>query len=345
MSSVENQTDGNFEFNVQALAELMPMCLIVARDGTILHTGPTLDRMGNGAMVGQDFFDTFQVRRPRRISLSKDIGTLTGQAVHLRLKQPDATQFRAVVVKLEGEGGKVLVNLSFGIHVSEAVSQHSLTIGDFAATDLAVEMLYLIESKSAAMKESRKLNLKLEAARAVAEENSITDALTGLPNRRGVERLIDNKMHRGQPLAVLAIDLDYFKPVNDTHGYAAGDAVLVETAERFKRLLDVKDVVARLGGDEFLVLVEEFKSTEELLALGEALIQTLERPIPFEGRSCEISASIGIAFASGFGISVDATLKRADAALYRAKENGRRQAVLSDRIGDHGSFDKLPQVG
>ena len=302
----------------------MPMYLILDDKGIIENAGPTLVRVGSQNMISCSFFDVFEVRRPQGVKSLQDLKAASGGPLHLKTTGHKPTLFRAVCVGLSSDGKRLLLNLSFGIHVSEAVAQHNLTISDFAATDIAVELLYVLEAKSAAMEELRNLNRRLESARMTAEENSLTDLLTGLPNRRGFEKVLAHLVERNSPIALIAIDLDYFKQVNDTHGHAAGDAVLIEAASRFRRLLRAEDVIARMGGDEFLAIVDDTGKKTDFVALGQRMIDAFKRPFEFESRAFEISASIGIAHRFDQSIcDVDHLLRCADEALYASKRGGR----------------------
>ena len=318
------------ELSGSTLAALMPMHMILDDAGVILGAGPTLERVSGCDLTGQRFFDVFDIRRPREISSVPGLKKAVARTLHIRLTKPKQTLFRAVGVDLADRAGGLLLNLSFGIHVCEAVAQHNLTISDFAATDLAVEMLYLLEAKSAAMKESRNLNRRLETARFAAEESSLTDPLTGLPNRGGFEKHLANCVEQHTAIALIAIDLDYFKQVNDTYGHAAGDAVLVEVSNRFRQLLRKGDVIARMGGDEFLAIVEGKQVAGNLCALGQRMIDALGDPVSFEGHACKISASIGIAHQfDQSDLDISDLLRCADEALYASKRGGRSRVKLS----------------
>jgi diguanylate cyclase (GGDEF)-like protein len=152
------------------------------------------------------------------------------------------------------------------------------------------------------------------------------DALTGLPNRvmfrEHLERALP-RVKRGDNLALLLLDLDGFKAVNDTRGHPAGDELLRQVAAVLTRTVRETDLVARLGGDEFAVIQMGPGSPEEMVTLAERLVAALRVPFDIEGSSAEIGASIGIAPASAETISADELLRSADVALYRAKATGR----------------------
>src|SRR5690606_25524563 len=125
----------------------------------------------------------------------------------------------------------------FGIAAAEAVRRHALSNADFAPTDLTVELLYLTEVKAAVMSELAALNQRLQDSRREAEAQALTDPLTGLANRRAFEKGLAEAVdmaRRGQGFVLMHLDLDYFKTVNDTLGYAAGDHVLAEVAHALR---------------------------------------------------------------------------------------------------------------
>lgn len=149
------------------------------------------------------------------------------------------------------------------------------------------------------------------------------DPLTGVANRtRFRERLGAAVAKAGGEArcALLLIDLDGFKPINDRFGHAAGDAVLVEVARRLLRRVRESDLVARLGGDEFAVLLGDVPSPEQAEKRARELLAVFDRPVPFDGRAHPVAASVGLAVAPDHADTPDALLRAADAACYRAKE-------------------------
>ena len=164
-------------------------------------------------------------------------------------------------------------------------------------------------------------------AEARIEQLTTRDALTGLGNRallaeRTGEAIAAAARTRGE-LALLAIDLDRFKLVNGTLGHAAGDALLRAVAERLANAARREDMLGRLGGDDFVLLWQGLKSREEAASLGTRLLAILGRPFTVEGRTLNVSASIGIACYPADGRDFSELLKHADAAMYAAKEAGR----------------------
>jgi diguanylate cyclase (GGDEF)-like protein/PAS domain S-box-containing protein len=153
------------------------------------------------------------------------------------------------------------------------------------------------------------------------------DALTGLPNRALLSERLDRAMlaarRDGRKLAVMFIDLDRFKTINDSLGHLTGDHLLKEVANRLCRVVRAVDTVARLGGDEFVVLVPGVRTMDECALVGEKIIGALAEPVRFEGRSLHISPSIGICLCPDDGEDVETLMRKADAAMYHAKASGR----------------------
>ncbi len=182
-------------------------------------------------------------------------------------------------------------------------------------------------TRSKALTEAR--NAELEAARADIEYNSLHDFLTRLPNRMYLERALTEHAVRcaksGGGVALLQVDLDGFKQINDTLGHSAGDAMLIHTAETISRHLRPGDFVARTGGDEFVVVCTADEGTVGLDELARRIIGDVGRPIVHDGHECRLGMSIGIAAAYGADVGRQRLLVDADLALYRAKSLGRNR--------------------
>jgi two-component system cell cycle response regulator len=158
-------------------------------------------------------------------------------------------------------------------------------------------------------------------------EMAVTDPLTGLRNRRYVRRHLRGLL-AASAAAVLVLDVDHFKSVNDTYGHNIGDRVLREVAERMRNHLRAVDVVARYGGEEFLVVMSG-GSMDDALHVAERLRQAVASvPMEAEGRRIQVTASVGVAAAES-GTDIDTLVQAADAALYRAKSGGRNQVAAA----------------
>ena len=161
-----------------------------------------------------------------------------------------------------------------------------------------------------------------------------SDLLTGLDNRAGLHDAMHARMERSlqhdEPLAVLMVDLDRFKPVNDRNGHMVGDLVLKEVARRLTLCLRQSDLRARYGGDEFVVVVDEREGPGTAVGAAERIITRLAEPMQFGELSVSVGASVGIARFPADALSEDELLRKADSALYRAKQGGRSAVCLYD---------------
>ncbi len=172
-------------------------------------------------------------------------------------------------------------------------------------------------------------NKELEETRSHLHHESRHDALTGLANRRYLDTELSARAEElsssGGKLALLHIDLDRFKQINDSLGHAAGDHVLEHVASVLRKVVSGDDFVARVGGDEFVIACSGEASTEKLSGISRELIYELSKPIKFGDSLCHFGASIGIGIAQAEGLQIDPDklMVNADIALYRAKEQGR----------------------
>lgn len=164
------------------------------------------------------------------------------------------------------------------------------------------------------------------------EFHAYHDVLTRLPNRKlFTDRLTQNLTHArrsGKPLAVMFVDLDHFKAINDTLGHTAGDELLLEMARRLRGCVREEDTVARLGGDEFTMVLSELRHPEDAVTVAEKIIAAVQKPLTVGEMSIEVSASIGIALYPVDGNDPESLLRNADSAMYRAKESGRNTYQL-----------------
>lgn len=171
-----------------------------------------------------------------------------------------------------------------------------------------------------------------------AREKTMTDALTGLPNRaqflERVARAIQcGRADRDLQFAILFIDLDGFKPINDRLGHKAGDAVLRHTAKRFQACMRKGDIVGRYGGDEFTMLVNHVTGDADAIRVAERVLAKLKEPIDV-GEPVMVGASIGIALSTNLHERPEDLIRDADGAMYRAKAQGKNQYVFSDQARD-----------
>ncbi len=174
---------------------------------------------------------------------------------------------------------------------------------------------------------------RLRASLSESVEFAVTDALTGLNNRRYLDThlatLVDRSNRRGRPLSVLITDIDHFKSINDTHGHEGGDDVLREFSKRIRGAVRGADLACRYGGEEFVVVMPD--TTSEIAAQVAERLRDAVAGAPFRisasGAAAAVTTSVGIATLEVDGEGADSLLRRADKALYQAKNNGRNQVV------------------
>jgi diguanylate cyclase (GGDEF)-like protein len=199
-------------------------------------------------------------------------------------------------------GGPILVGINW-----DATGEHERSVALETANRLAAAR-----------------NAELEAARAEMEHNALHDTLTGLPNRRKLDQV--QREHGARPqgrFAILHIDLDRFKQINDVYGHDVGDFVLRNTADILRDCVPDGALVARVGGDEFAILVPDAPDEPALSLLAAHLIQRAAQPVSYLGNECRYGISIGIAVAEGDAADGKSLFVNADLALYRAKNEGR----------------------
>lgn len=312
-----------------AIDGLLPMHVLLDEAGTVVRAGPGFVRLaGERRIVGRPVLECFNITRPSGIDDPARLMEMVGQGLHLRLREGRAVQLRGILVPRPGGHG-ALLNLSLALSELSDLGGAGLTNTDFSPTDMTVDMLYLIEAKSAAMAESRRLIDRLQGAKSVAEEQAFTDTLTGLRNRRALDHRLGRLIAEGLPFALCHADLDFFKDVNDTLGHAAGDQVLQSVARALIEATRGSDTVARVGGDEFVVLFHGLVDPETLDRIACRIIEGIERPVVFQGTPCHISASLGTAISTDYAIpAADRIMKDADTALYASKEAGRAQHTI-----------------
>lgn len=168
-------------------------------------------------------------------------------------------------------------------------------------------------------------------AEATASHLASHDVLTGLPNRRLLKQHIQVSLSDAKAkCAVLCVDLDRFKSVNDTLGHAGGDALLVEVSKRLRHCVPAGDTVGRLGGNEFVILHSEVSSEDDIAQMAQRVVAAISRPFDILGQSVLVGASVGVAVSPRDGDSADRLIKSADMALFEAKRAGRGHFYFFD---------------
>ena len=214
---------------------------------------------------------------------------------------------------------------------------HKLLALTSGAKDFISKPFDLMEVKTRIhnMLEVRLLYAKLEDSNKVLESLVLHDALTGLPNRRLLmDRLslaIAHARRNKRTMAVMYLDLDGFKQINDTLGHDAGDTLLSMVAARLVAAVRQEDTVARLGGDEFVIALWELSHVDDVVKLVSKVIQAVSQPYSIQGRGVSMTASVGVGIYPTHGEEVETLIKNADLALYEAKRTGKNDYRIAAR--------------
>ncbi|MCQ4346436.1 sensor domain-containing diguanylate cyclase [Pseudomonas stutzeri] len=351
----------------------LPFCLGLANAGAILFSRSLLDsarhvpfwhRLLTIDLAAQLLVGLATLLLPgplmlqvlARASLANLLLLLGAGLACARRGVPAARSFVAAIGMLLA-GSLLLTLRNFGLLPSNSLTLNALLIG--SALELLLLSFALAQRLNAlrqqhldaqqqdlqALQEQERLLEQRVAERTAAlavanrrlRELALKDPLTGLANRTALRQHLEQAWQRarrrGEMLAVLLVDLDEFKPVNDSHGHEAGDLLLAQVARRLEAGARATDLVARLGGDEFVLVCEGIGSEEQAEQLAGRLLEDLGEPFRLGAEEVRIGASIGISFGRGCQNSAD-LLREADQAMYRAKAAGRNRLCLGRRHGD-----------
>ena len=164
------------------------------------------------------------------------------------------------------------------------------------------------------------------------QHDLLTDGLTGLPNRAAYLQALYGGIARARrvekPIAVMFLDVDKFKHINDTYGHEAGDKVLIEFGARLKSCLRETDTVARLGGDEFTILLENLSEVQDATAVAGKILQAMQPLFEVGAQMFSVSTSIGIVASDGRDATAEGLMQKADAAMYQSKRTGRNRITV-----------------
>jgi diguanylate cyclase (GGDEF)-like protein len=209
----------------------------------------------------------------------------------------------------------------------EALALHAVKTG-------AQDCVVLSELRPALLRRALTHAIERKRSEAALAHQALHDQLTGLPNRAlFLDRLgvaLDRARRSGSQLAVMFLDFDNFKEINDARGHAVGDRLLGTLGERLGTLLRPMDTVARFGGDEFTFLFEDLTSEREVVLIADRICQAASLPIDIDGLELTVTVSVGIAMVADPTVPADTVIREADAAMYRAKERGRSRYELFD---------------
>ncbi len=228
------------------------------------------------------------------------------------------------------------------IFVSETLDEESIIKGMEAGADDYLSKPIsdiMLQAKIKIIERISEMRLKLIEYNRLLDELSIMDSLTHISNRHHFEKLLHitfaDAIRHQQKFALLFIDLNNFKTVNDTLGNHIGDLVLIQAAKRIKNVLRKQDILARLGSDEFAVIITNSENTLYVGDVADKILRALRSPFTFNKLQTQVTASIGIACYPDTGKDVEALIKNADVAMYKAKAIGRNNFVyFTDELNE-----------
>lgn len=308
-----------------ALDLLMPIHLLFGPDGRILRCGPTLAKLlGDAQILRRPVHEIVSLRGTPASGTVDTLMSSGGRKLILSLSSMPDLPMRGICVPLTGGAGGLL-KIALGASFAEVLERRSLTLSDFSPCDQTVDLLYLREAIDAVAAESERQTDRLVASRRIAMTRASTDELTGLANRRALALFLDQLTSQNDiKFAVMQIDLDHFKEINDTYGHHAGDAVLRRVGEILNKLVRSDDMAARAGGDEFVLVLRGSEDPVTLDQVAQRIFREMKVPVAVDGVEITIKASIGTTRSSFYPQpQADQMLRDADEALYASKRFGR----------------------
>ena len=243
-----------------------------------------------------------------------------------QFESQDSDQLRTALEEAANQESSFSMDISF----TQDQSERHITCRGFSelGSDGTVEAVFgVIRDETKLWETTRRLSRKAEELNQLAN----VDTLTGLYNRlwfhNQLKLMLENAFHNQQNIALLVLDMDGFKEINDSLGHASGDLVLIETANRIQKLVADGDVVSRLGGDEFTIIVRNPESVEHVKALGQEIVDAIRLPMHIENTTMQVGASVGISICPFDTKLADELFTYADTAMYHAKFNNRDVSV------------------
>lgn len=315
-----------------------PFHLVLDRQLRIVQVGASIQRLHATNLVGVALGELFDITTPKAVISFDSIIAMSRSLFLLRSCSQPGLLLRGQMLH-DPDSDSVFFVGSPWVTETEAFASLGLTLGDFAVSDPVVDYVLLLQNQTQSLVESQELATRLHESAERLAHQAFTDSLTGLPNRASLvthlRQVMDSRpASAAHAVAVLMLDLDGFKAVNDSYGHPAGDDVLEIVGSRLRAVTREGDVAARFGGDEFAILLTSGTEGAQALPalthrrvsnLARRVLATLSKPIPLPSSpaiSVELSASIGIAYRTG-AETADDLLRNADLAMYSAKAAGK----------------------
>jgi diguanylate cyclase (GGDEF)-like protein len=303
-----------------------PFHLVVNRDLTVVQHGPSLQRLFSEPLIGGSMSDLFDIDTPK-VSVTFDALVRSPRSLFvLRSRTRPELALRGQVLH-DREADVVIFVGSPWVTSTSAFAALGLTLSDFATSDAVVDYVLLLQNQAIALADARALAEQLSY-------HAYHDELTGLANRSSVlnqlQRALDPARGELDPVALLMLDLDGFKAVNDCYGHTVGDEVLKLVADRLRAVLPAGDTVARFGGDEFAILLlrparGRGEAYESARLAAERVLTAIREPLALpscEAVTVQLAASAGVAVGEA-GDRPEDVIRNADLAMYAAKHHGK----------------------
>jgi diguanylate cyclase (GGDEF)-like protein len=356
--SVNQETHLYFARRLDASGGKTPGMAIVEIDASYFVSGYEQARLGDHGVLGIIGNDNiFLVRRSGEVVTANDsayyemLAVLAADVeqneITLQINAWDNVRRYTSVSPVYGFPLAVVVGLSADEQLAGAGRNKRAYLWRAAAASLVVSLIVAVMGRMSHQLElTRQKVIKEHIAHAAdVEYLAYHDSLTGLPNRSLFSKLlghsITQSLRNQRQLAVLFLDLDHFKKINDTLGHEAGDQLLQEVAARLKTCLRDSDTVARLGGDEFIVMLPELQVEEYSAAVAQKILAAIARPFVLAGEEFRVTASIGISSYPQDGLDEQTLTKNADVAMYRAKEEGKNNYQFYSEKLSANSLERL----
>jgi len=290
-------------------------------------TGSAVELLDGGEMVYEAASGSLAEHIGLRLQITHSLSGFCVSSGKIAVSDDTSTDSRvnAEACRLVNAASMIVVPLYRKGHIVGVLKVVSRVPRAFGAQDV-----HTLELMAGLLGGALGQQLEIKARKVLEErlrEMAQFDTLTGLPNRALFSDRLGQAVARArrssQFLAVMYVDLDRFKPINDTYGHAAGDALLRQFAERLRMFVRASDTVARLGGDEFSLIVENLPGKAEAALVAAKILDAASKPFLVENHSLQVGASVGIALGGSEVLTGAELLRRADAALYDAKRAGR----------------------
>ncbi len=337
---------------------IFPFLLEVDTSLQVARIGPLMQRICPDIQYGANLFDHFELDgAAAEIKTHAALGEYARRSIVMKSRCAEPRVFKGEWFLDDGEQRLCFLGWPW-IRDGDELSKMGITLHDIPAHNPLGDLLLLLRSSQNTLADTRELAERLrersnDLKRAYRQLEHIAhfDPLTGLPNRvllsDRLQQAMSQSQRQGRTLAVIYLDLDGFKPINDRHGHAIGDQLLVTLAQRMKEVLREGETLSRIGGDEFVAVLVDLEEPQDCTPVLYRLLQAAAEPIIAGDFTLSVSASIGVTFFPQDNGDADLLLRHADQAMYQAKQNGKNRYHLFDVAQDaaittrHESIDRI----